>query len=54
MGTYKFTSETPRTIPSLSLEVNPGDVHDFDEPPDGNFWAEVPAQTGTTDDEKEQ
>lgn len=48
MGKWRYDGDDPRTYPDLSLEVNPGDVVDFDgDPPGDGRWSAAPTEKTT-------
>lgn len=52
MPKFKYVGDSPRVFPDLSLEVEPGDVLEFEENPDPNFWADAPAKAKVTDEKE--
>jgi hypothetical protein len=54
MAKYRFTGDSPRVFPDLALEVEPGDVLEFeDDPPGGElWWATAPAKAKVTEDKE--
>jgi hypothetical protein len=47
----RYDGEEPRVYPDLSLEVNPGDIVELDEPPDARF-TQVSDKRKTTDEKE--
>jgi len=43
--TFRFIGDERRIFGEFSLEASPGDVREFDENPDGHFWAAVDDDT---------
>lgn len=54
MGKHRFVGDSPRVFPDFGLEVNPGDVLEFeDDPPGGElWWAAAPAKAKVTDEKE--
>jgi hypothetical protein len=54
VGKYKFIGTEPRVFPDFALEVEPGDVHEFeDDPPGGEtWWASAPAKAKVTEEKE--